>query len=271
MSDTVYFLVSKALQAVLVPEALFIAGLFAAYLLLNTRKGALWGRRLLGAAMLAYVVFAIFPVGVWALSLLEDRYPVVQVHEGPVAGIIVLGGALNTLQTRERGLVTLTDSAERMTEFVRLARAHPEAKLVFSGGSGRVFDRKPTEADVARRLLDELGMDVERVHFEDTSRNTTESAVQALDLAAPQAGETWILITSARHMPRAMGLFQKAGWQGLRAHPVDHVTPPGGGGGFWPSWPGSLGHINMAVYEWGGLVAARLRGRTDELFPGPSQ
>ena len=93
----------------------------------------------------------------------------------------------------------------------------------------------------------------------------------ALELAQPETGDTWVLVTSARHMPRAIGLFRHAGWTNLSAHPVDHYTRPGGGAGFWPSWPGSLGYANMAAYEWGGLIAARIRGRSDTLFPGPSQ
>ena len=81
----------------------------------------------------------------------------------------------------------------------------------------------------------------------------------------PQEGETWLLITSARHMPRAVGLFRHAGWQ-VVAYPVDYSVMPGEGG---ISWPPKLDYLNVAVYEWAGLMVGWLRGRIDEPFPGP--
>lgn len=270
LGETAYFLGAKFIKTLLMPGALFIAALLVAFVLLNTRRGALWGRRLLGLALLGYVALGTFPLGAWALNILEDRFPVVRDHEGPVSGIIVLGGALDTTMTRERGVLQLGSSAERMTEFVRLARAHPQAKRVFAGGIGLVFDRATTEAEIAKRFFEDIGFDASQIVFEDRSRNTSESARLAYDLVQPGADETWILITSASHMPRAMGLFRHEGWS-VVAHPVDHGTLPGAPTSWWPSWPGGLGRANAAAYEWGALIAARIRGRTDTLLPGPSQ
>lgn len=270
MGETAFFLIKKLLYALLSPSILFIVGVMVACALLYSRRLAVWGRRLLTLTVLCYVIFAVFPLGQWALSVLEGRFPAQTRHDAPVAGIIVLGGALQTALTDDYDQVQLNGGAERMTEFVRLARVHPEAKLLFSGGSGLVFKQASTEAAVAKRLFAELGLDPARVRFEDSSRNTAESAQMAFEKFRPGADERWVLITSARHMPRAVGLFRHAGWQ-VVAHPVDFVAPPGRPDDFWPVWPGRLDYINAAVYEWGGLFAAWLRGRTGELFPGPSQ
>ena len=63
----------------------------------------------------------------------------------------------------------------------------------------------------------------ERVTAEEQSRNTVENAVFSKLLAMPQAGERWRLVTSAFHMPRAMGTFRQAGFP-VEAYPVDWRT-----------------------------------------------
>jgi len=275
MEADMYFLLAKLAGLLLRPSALFITAVALGFLLLFSghnvlRGGVLWGRRLIGLALLGYVSVATFPTGEWALGLLENRFSAVQTPAKPVAGIIVLGGSFDTILTRTRGQVSLTSSTERLVEFIRLARAHPNAKLVFSGGSGQVFDAKPSEAEVARQFFAEVGFDDSRVQMEGRSRNTAESARLAYEQFAPKADEGWLLVTSARHMPRAMGLFRHAGWP-VTAHPVDYQTHPGGPKDFWPRWPGNIGYADMAAYEWGGLLAAKVRGRIASLFPGPSQ
>ena len=95
----------------------------------------------------------------------------------------------------------LNGAAERITEFVALARRYPEARLVFTGGSGFVFTGDLREADVISDVLDGLGFDISRIAFERESRNTYENAVFSRPLVDPEPGETWLLITSAAHMP----------------------------------------------------------------------
>ena len=264
---TFSFLLAKFLGFLLSPYTLMMTGLSLGFLLLLFERGFKTGRTLIGLVMVCYAIFATFPVGDWALAHLEDRFPTVQEYQGDIAGVLVLGGSVSTVMTRERGQTSVGGNIERLTEFVRLARLHPEAKLAYIGGQGRVFDLKPTEAEVSKRFLDEIGMDTSNVWFEDTSRNTEEGAKISFDHINP--GNTpWVLITSASHMPRAVGLFRKAGWT-IWAHPVDYKTMPGGPTNWWPRWPGSLGTFSHAIYEWGGLIYAKLRGKIDTLFPAP--
>jgi len=270
MGADLYFLFAKAAGLLLTPSALFVTAVALGFVMLCIRWSALWGRRLIGLALLGYVVTAVFPLGELGVGVLEDRFPAQRDLAGPVAGIIVLGGSFDTVTTRERGQVSLTSSAERLVEFIRLARAHPDAKQAFSGGSGRVFDTKPTEAEVARMFFAEVGFDAHGIQFEDQSRNTAESARMAYERFAPKPGETWVLITSARHMPRAVGLFRHAGWD-VTAHPVDYLLPPDAPARLWPHWPGRIDFADIAAYEWGGLLVAWLRGRISTPFPGPSQ
>jgi len=266
--STLTFLFTKLLAFLLNPISLFIAGLVLSLMLLMTRRWYRKGRALLGLVLLAYAAFGMFPLGAWAVNVLEDRFATVRDHDPSIGGILVLGGTVSTVMTREREQVSVGGSAERLTEFMRLARAHPDAKLVYVGGQGRVFDRKPSEAEVAERFLRETGMDTRAVWFEDRSRNTEEGARMSFDQLKP-GSKPWVLITSARHMPRAVGLYRKAGWTVI-AHPTDYLTLPGGEISWTPTWPGGLGMANEALYEWAGLVYAWARGKIDRPFPGPS-
>ena len=265
--STLTFLFTKLLAFLLTPVSLFIAGLLLSMMLLMTRRWYRKGRLLLSFVLLSYVAFGMFPLGVWAVNALEDRFATARDHTQPIGGILVLGGTVSTVMTREREQVSVGGSVERLSEFIRLARTHPDAKLVYVGGQGRVFDRKPTEAEVAERFLRETGMDTRAVWFEDSSRNTEEGAQMSFRQLQP-GSEPWVLITSARHMPRAVGLYRKAGWTVI-AHPTDYLTLPGGQISWTPTWPGGLGMVNEALYEWVGLVFAWARGKIDEPFPGP--
>jgi uncharacterized SAM-binding protein YcdF (DUF218 family) len=167
-----------------------------------------------------------------------------------------------------RGQPTLTGAAERLTEFVSLARHYPEARLVFTGGSGNLFDQTLKETLVARAVFAQLGLDVNRITFEDRSRNTYENAVLTRDLVAPKPEETWLLITSAMHMPRAHGAFVKVGWR-ILPYPVDYQTSGSYDWRLGFSLASGLGGISDALHEWIGLVAYRAMGWTDGIFPGP--
>ncbi|OEJ64672.1 hypothetical protein BEN30_00850 [Magnetovibrio blakemorei] len=268
----------KLLVFALNPTSLFIAGLILSFILLLNSNWVAKGRKLLGLVLLCYIGIGMFPVGIWALNKLEERFPIqtdpTHLNDGsPIAGILVLGGSVNTIMTRERNQVQVGGNIERLTEFMRLARLHPEAQLAYVGGQGLVFDVKPTEAEVSKRFLQELGMNTEAMWFEDVSRNTEEGAQISYERLQPGV-KPWVLITSAQHMPRAVGLFRKAGWN-ILAYPVDYRTLPGEQSGrpmSWrPSWPGNLHAANDALYEWSALTFAWLRQKTDTLFPAPLQ
>ena len=85
----------------------------------------------------------------------------------------------------------------------------------------------------------------------------------------PKPGERWLLVTSAWHMPRSMGSFRAAGFP-VTAYPVDYRTRGGEDArrGFLHTSEG-LRRLDLMVKEWLGLLAYRLSGRTDALFPAP--
>jgi uncharacterized SAM-binding protein YcdF (DUF218 family) len=80
-----------------------------------------------------------------------------------------------------------------------------------------------SESQYAGRLLESFGIARDRIVLEERSRNTLENAIYSKDLANPKAGERWLLVTSAYHMPRAIGVFRQAGFM-VEAYPADWRT-----------------------------------------------
>jgi uncharacterized SAM-binding protein YcdF (DUF218 family) len=261
------FVLAKTVMLVLSSGALPVLVLAFAVGLLWSRR---WrrGRLLVTLIGVALGLLILLPVEVWLNESLEDRFPANPPLPAHVDGIIILGGAVDPHLSVARGQLVLTSAGARLVEGARLARLHPEAKVVFAGGAGDPFRPSQAEAPVAAGALEEFGVAKDRLLLDDASRNTFENAVFAQRLAMPAKGSTWVLVTSARHMPRAMGVFRAVGWP-VVAWPVDYSTD---GEGRWLSADPlglRLTRLTEALHEWIGLAFYRLTGRTEQWFPGP--
>ena len=127
------------------------------------------------------------------------------------------------------------------------------------------------EADHIAPMFTELGVAPDRLELENRARNTYENARYARELVAPVAGETWILVTSAFHMPRAVGCFRAVGWE-VVPYPVAHLTAgESRGAALGLNLASGLRWLGLGLHEWLGLVAYRLAGRIDTLLPGPER
>jgi uncharacterized SAM-binding protein YcdF (DUF218 family) len=229
--------------------------------------GLLRWRRLAWLVAAVFLLNSVLPVGTWMIGVLENRFPQPPLPDR-VDGIVVLGGALSLTASEKRGQVTLNDSAERMTQAVVLARRYKDAPLLFSGGEPRIVPEGRTESEFARAFFLEMGLPAEQMRFEDRSRNTWENAVYSVEAVRPKPGETWLLVTSAAHMPGGVGCFRKVGWE-ILPFPVDYTTATGGGYAFAFAFAENLARFNGAFKEWLGLAAYRAMDRTDALFPAP--
>jgi uncharacterized SAM-binding protein YcdF (DUF218 family) len=262
------FIIEKLLWLLLAPSMLLLA-LAIIGLLLQFGRHRIASLICLSLSVGILTLIAILPIGAWMLAPLEDRFPPVRTLPAAVTGIIVLGGATAPDLSAARGMPSLNADAERMTALVMLARRYPNAKLAFTGGNGTLIHGPTTEATVAREIFTELGVDQSRITYEDRSRTTYENAVLLKALLNPQPGQLWLLVTSAWHMPRAVGLFRHAGWSVL-PYPVAYKTAPGLLNEIHNSFPARLAMVDQATHEWIGLVAYYLLGHTSALFPAPA-
>ena len=266
-----FYVVSKIAWLFLTPSNLLMIGLIAgaALFVLNTCHRRRWGTWLFGLSLLLLLACGIGPVGPMLTRPLEMRFAGMTSSK-PVAGVIVLGGAVRGKQpAADPELLEMNAAGERMTALLMLARRYPDAKIVFTGGQGELFSESASEADQVKAYIGALGLDPARMMFESRSRNTYENAVFTKEIVKPSVGERWLLVTSAWHMPRSIGCFRAAGFD-VEAFPVDFRGGEGRDTGWLiSSMSQGLTLTDMAVREWIGLVAYRLTGKTDALFPGP--
>jgi uncharacterized SAM-binding protein YcdF (DUF218 family) len=243
--------------------------LVAVAALLPAGRGRL--ARLLRALPLALLlVVGLLPVGQWALRPLEERFARPAQPPPRVDGVIVLGGSTVQAVGAWRDEVTTNEAAERLHQGLRLALRYPDARLVHSGGSGELdwAPGAPTEAEAVRRWFAEAGLPADRLETEARSRTTRENALFSQELLAPAPGEVWLLVTSAAHMPRSVGLFRQLGFP-VVPWPADWRTGPPVLLSPHRYVSHNLTDLDTAAHEWIGLIYYRLRGWTDALLPRP--
>jgi uncharacterized SAM-binding protein YcdF (DUF218 family) len=263
-----FFVASKIVGFVIQP-----LNLIALFLLVGLVASLLRLRRLAmlfpALALLILVVSAWTSTGSVLLEPLEDRFARPTVPPEDVKGIIVLGGFFEGGINLVRHGYELNNSADRIVEAAILARRYPDAQIVVTGGNGSLLLAGEGDAVTAPRLLEALGIARGRLLLEARSRNTYENAVFTRDLVKPQPGEKWLLVTSAFHMPRSMALFRKAGFD-VVAWPADFRTA--GDERLSLARDNAidcLQNMTLAIREWIGLVAYRLSGKIDNVFPAP--
>lgn len=262
-----FFSLSKVLWFIADPVNLLFLALLFCGILTWTRWRSLT-RWWITLTVLSATVVAVIPIGEFLFSKLENRFPRKIELPVKIEGILVLGGVVDQFISEDRGVVAINGAVERLTAFARLSKRYPEARLVFTGGSGVLSSQNLKEAHYIKPLIRQLGIDPGEVFFEDQSRNTLENAVLTKKVVQPSGKGWWIIITSAFHMPRAMGVFRQAGWKAI-PYPVDYHTVSTGWKGITFDFSGGIGGLSKGLHEWIGLTFYWLTGRTNVFFPGP--
>jgi uncharacterized SAM-binding protein YcdF (DUF218 family) len=227
------------------------------------------GQAMMTFALCAILFFGIVPVGPLMMVWLEKQFPQPRTLPDKIDGIILLGGAFESYLTQKTGHIVANDNIERALCFVEMARRYPDAKLVFSGGSGDILNPDAMEAYDARAFF-RLTQLNRNVIYEEESRNTYENALYTKKTVSPQPGERWLLATSAYHMPRSIGVFEQAGWSVI-PYPCD----PRSDGSYnvfhrLPSASGNFSALNISMKEMIGLVVYYVTGKSAFILP-PAQ
>ena len=262
-----FFVLSKIFWFVIQPVNLAIIVSLIGLAFMKVRWFRLAYSLVTGATLLLVLcVWTSF--GAMLVNPLEERFPRPELPE-TVDGIVVLGGGLEGGINLARAGYELNAGGDRFVETAVLARRFPDARIVVSGGSGALMLDGEADADTSVRLFAALGIARERLLLEGQSRNTYENAVFTKRLVSPKPGETWLLVTSAFHMPRSMSLFREAEFDVL-PWPVDYRTSGTEGVGLFRDNPAdSLQTATLGIREWIGLLAYWLTGKIDRPFPSP--
>jgi uncharacterized SAM-binding protein YcdF (DUF218 family) len=258
-----FFVLSKTVALLLLPSN-FLLGLGLAGVGLMMTRCKRDGAFTAAASLVLLAAASLLPVGDLLSHPLENRFPAWDASRGAPDGIVVLGGAIASGLSLEHGEPVIGDSGARIVAMARLANAYPNARIVYSGGDASLLGNEPPETNYVGPLLDYFGIPRARVVLESRSRNTAENAAYTKDLIKPKAGERWLLVTSAQHMPRAIGSFRKIAFP-IEAYPVSWRTERTLMSN--RTIANRLARVDAATSEWIALFAYWLTGKTAERFP----
>ena len=229
------------------------------------------GMKFVVASFVGLGAAGFLPVGNWLIMPLENRFADVPLPQpsDDIAGIIILGGFEDGWVSAGRPSLAVNEAAERLTEGMLLAKRWPNAKLVYTGGVGGLLAGGTDAATPISQYLQSMGLSQERLVLDPQARNTFENAIYTRELLKPSKKDTWVLVTSAFHMPRAMGVFRKAGFNVTPACVDFRTRDYRDLYRLFGRVSDGLKRADRAVREWLGLIWYWLMGRTSNLFPGP--
>jgi uncharacterized SAM-binding protein YcdF (DUF218 family) len=263
-----FFYGSKILTTLIWPTSVITLLLVAGALLLAFQSRQRLGKRLVWAGVTLLIVCGLSPLGNIMVLPLEQRFSRPDLPTN-VAGIIMLGGFESPGISNARAQLSLNESAERLTEAIGLAHKLPKAGVIFTGGVASLVRSEGGAANSICAYLVTVGITRERIMLEGTSRNTHENAKHLARMLMPKPGQTYLLVTSAYHMPRAVGTFRQQGFE-VVPWPVDYrTTGPADATSWFGSIAAGLERVDLAFKEWIGLLAYWATGRSAALWPGP--
>ncbi|MGL4610434.1 MAG: YdcF family protein [Trueperaceae bacterium] len=226
----------------------------------------IFGRRVLGLALILAVLPALFPMKELMGRRLEQAYTAPNPLPERIDGILVLGGTVDWQVSEAREQMSLNQGGERMTVVASLAEHYPNARLVFTGLYKEVIPNEFTTRATSNGFFSGDEFQARSLVFIGEARSTYEEALLSIRTLQPRVGERWILVTSAYHMPRAMGTFQTQGWL-MIPYPVDFRTT----GNLTPKPSlnvlGKLVELDDFSREWGALFMYQRLGRIEKMFP----
>ena len=160
----------------------------------------------------------------WIRAGLEQRYPPSTLDGLPAAdAIVVLGGGTEPAAPPERLDPNLNAAVDRLWYAARLYRAGKAPHVLVSGGALPWSGVEQPESSVMADLLRELGVPAASILQEAESRTTRENRDRSLPILHGHGVRRILLVTSALHMPRALGLFRNTGLEVVPA-PTDFET-----------------------------------------------
>ena len=258
------FFLSKFLWYFVNPFSLFIFLFFLSFIFLILKKTKIY-LVLFSISLIYILLISILPIGKLGIYFLEREFHTRIEYPDKIDGILILSGATKPYLSNEYNSIEINASAERLIESVFLIRKHQKAKIIFSGGSGALKFSKLTHAKVAKKFFEKMNVDNGQIIYENKSRNTYENIIFSKKIAMPNKNESWLLVTSAFHMKRAILIAKKQNWKFI-PYPVDFNQPKKIS--LKPSIDmfSNLSTLQVAFHEWLGLFSYYILGRTKKIL-----
>jgi len=216
-------------------------------------------------AFVLFIITGVMPSGEYMFHLLEKKYHSKNYLPKKVDGILILSGTINTFLTKEYGQISLNGASERLIESIKLIKAYPSAKIIFSGCSSSLLNQKDCASYIAEEFYKMLEIKSDNFIFESKARNTFENLVYSKELAQPKLNENWIIVTSAFHMHRAIEISKKLEWK-LYPYAVDYQFSKKFSWKPETDFVNNIGIFYHGSREWVGLIFYKLTGRINNIY-----
>jgi len=217
--------------------------------------------------LILFILIVILPTGPYLFWKLESSYSIPRTFPHDIDGILILGGGVNESLTYQHQQISLNEHVERLTESIDLMRRFPNAKIVFSGGIATLSKPKLTGIDIAKMFYNRMRVDINRIIFENKSRNTYENFVFSKKFIDNKNNEKWLLVTSAFHMKRAMNVAEKLELNFI-SYPVDFRLGKDFSFKNWyyENYYANISYFYFAAHEYIGLIAYYLTGKSSKIY-----
>ncbi len=251
-----FFVFSKILVVFIQPLTHIVCLLLVA--LLFYRKPRV-SKACLVLALLWLMLFGTSPLPNALIRFLEAQYrPVSPLPQ--VDAVVVLSGMV-VLEKSALHNIEFNESVDRILAGIMLMKQGAGDYLILAGGSGSLYNQRTSEARLLRQFAIESGVPEEKILIDSSSRNTHENAVNTKALLEKHGLTDMILITTASHLPRAMGCFKKLGLNpipyGVDFHAA--VSPEYHLQDFIPG-ASNLRRTSYILHEYVGLLMYKLAG-----------
>ncbi|KAA1193001.1 envelope biogenesis factor ElyC [Photorhabdus heterorhabditis] len=264
------FLFKKYLGAMVMPLSLILLISLVALLLLWFTRWQKTGKTVLTLSWLALLLLSLQPIADKLLLPLESTYAKGYQSEPsdinpPVDYIVVLGGGFTYNPNWAPSSNLLSNSLPRVTEGIRLYHLNPGSKMVFTGGKGT---NSKSSAEVAAIVAQSLGVPAEDTIALTEPMDTEQEANEVEKLIGKHS---FILVTSANHMQRAITFFQQQGLNPIPgpANQLAITSPLHPWEKYLPS-AYYLSHSERAWYETLGTIWQRIKPSRDSEPPKKS-
>ncbi|MEI6019790.1 MAG: YdcF family protein [Bacteroidota bacterium] len=252
-----FFIISKILAFVFSPTVWAVSLLAYSLFTKNENRGK---KTRISALVILYICCNSFLVDE-CFRAWEPITPDIDKMNSHYEGAIVLGG-IGDVDLR-LGKINFGHSGDRLFQTLPLYYQGRIKQLIFTGGSGSIEFPEKREGIYVQKYLRSIHFPDSAMVFESNSKNTFENALFTKKiLDSLNIKGSFLLVTSAYHMPRAVAVFKKAGYQnivpyitnrssGIRRFTFDHLFIPN---------PGALFSLELLIHEWVGYLVYKIKG-----------
>lgn len=215
-----FFYLSQFLSFLAMPLTIVLILIFSGTIFLKRK----WGKKLLWAGMGLLLFFTNPFLSNLALLAWEPDFKSFEEIETHEIGIVLTG--VTNLSKTAYDRTFFNKGADRITHALQLYRMGKIKKILITGGQGLNPVNPQSEAEVLKRFLLMTGMPESDILIEDQSKNTAQNAQFTkafLEKNGISIDQEFLLITSAFHMTRAKGCFDKVGLKTV-TFPVDYYS-----------------------------------------------